>query len=47
MFFLRYSTNSELLHSLDLHVMIPKVVIMEVSAKRFFHYSYYAPDTIL
>jgi len=46
-FFSRYSTNSELLHLLDLYVMIPKAVIMEVSAKRFFLYSYCAPDTIL
>ena len=35
MFFLRYFIDSELLHTLDSHFIIPEAVMMEVSAKRF------------
>jgi len=45
-FFSRYSTDSELLHSIVLHFTIPETVVIEVSTKRFFSF-HPAPDTIL
>ena len=35
MFYSRHPTNFELLYSIVLHFMIPKVVMMKVSSKRF------------
>jgi len=46
-FFLRHPINSKLLYSIVLHFTIPKAVIIEVSAKKFFSFPYPAPDTIL
>jgi len=46
-FFLRYSTDSKLLHLIVLHFTIPEIVMIEISTKRFFFSSHLTLDTIL
>jgi len=45
--FLRYSTDSKLLYSLDSYFTISETVMMEISTKRFSLYSFFSLNTIL
>ena len=47
MFFSRHPTDSKLLYSIVSHFTIPKTVMIEVNAKKFFSFPYSALDTIL